>query len=158
MRRARCVILCMACAVAGMLHAQAGKTIVIKLRDGKTGESVTPSNLQVRFNHQAEASGQWTDQKDDGSTEVKLPDDAKSVSVRASYLNSLEYYVNCDVAKQRNTSGETWYPIDEILSSGISAPNDCVKPKPTDKVKVDAKPGEFVLYVRKRNWKEQVTE
>jgi hypothetical protein len=157
MRRPCCVLLWMA-TVAGGLSAQTGKTIMIKLRDGKTGESVTPSNLQVRFDHQTEADGKWVDQEKDGTTEVRIPDGAKVLAVRATYLNALEYYVNCDVAKQKNTDQETWYPVSDILGDGISAPNDCVNSKIAQKVKVDAKPGELVIYVRKRNWKEQSQE
>lgn len=143
---------------AGLLHAQAGKTITIKVRDGKTGQTVTPSNIQVRFNHQSEARGNWVDQKDDGTIEVKLPEDAKVISVHGTYLDSTEYFVNCDMAKQKDSSAESWYPVNDILASGLAIPNDCVKPKDADKVKAEPKPGEFVLFVRKRNWKEQAFE
>ena len=43
----------------------------------------------------------------------------------------------------------------DILASGIVDSNDCVKPKDADKLKVDAKPGELVVFVRKQNWREQ---
>jgi hypothetical protein len=160
MRRRCSVLWCMAGAglIAGMLHAQAGKIIIVKVRDGKTGDSVTPSNVQVLFDHQTDATGRWVDQKDDGTIEVKVPAGAKVLAVRATYQNALEYYVKCDVAKQKDTGQDSWYPVDEILSSGISAPNDCVKSKAADKAKVEARPGEFVLFVRKRNWKEQALE
>jgi hypothetical protein len=158
MRSAGFVLLCIAGVLAAMLPAQTGKTIIIRLRDGKTGQSLDPSNVHVRFNHQPESGGQWVDQKGDGTIEVRLPEGSKVIAVRATYANSLEYYVNCDVAKQRDTDGQTWYPVDDILNSGISAPNDCVRAKEAEKVKVEAKPGEFVLYLRKRNFKEQVVE
>ena len=64
--RALLLIACL-CALAGVLQAQTGRTITIKVRDGKTGETVTPSNVHVRFNHQPEARGDWVDQKDDGT-------------------------------------------------------------------------------------------
>ena len=156
MRRAGFVFLCIAGAMAAALPAQTANTIIIKLYDGKTGESVTPSNVQVRFNHQGETRGQWVDQKSDGTIAVRVPEGSKVIAVRATYDNSLEYYVNCDVAKQKDTDGETWYPLEDILSSGISAPNECVHPKEAAKVKVNPKPGEFILYLRKRNWKEQM--
>jgi hypothetical protein len=155
--RALLPIACM-CALAGVLQAQIGRTITIKVRDGKTGETVTPSNVHVRFNHQREARGDWVDQKDDGTIEVKVPADAKAISVRATYENSMEYFVNCDVSKQKNSSAESWYPVTDILASGLAIPNDCVNQKDADKVKAGVKPGEFVLFVRKRNWKEQVLD
>jgi len=155
--RALLPIACM-CALAGVLQAQIGRTITIKVRDGKTGETVTPSNVHVRFNHQPEARGDWVDQKDDGTIEVKIPADAKAISVRATYENSMEYFVNCDVSKQKDSSAESWYPVTDILASGLAIPNDCVNQKDADKVKAGVKPGEFVLFVRKRNWKEQVLD
>jgi hypothetical protein len=153
-------LLLMACmgALAGLLQAQIGRTITIKIRDGKTGETVTPSNVHVRFNHQPEALGNWVDQKDDGMIEVKLPQDAKVISVRATYLDSTEYFVNCDVAKQRDSSTESWYPLTDIVTSGLAIPNDCVRVKDAAKVRGEVKPGEFVLFVRKRNWKEQALD
>lgn len=163
MRRISCSLL----ALCGLgfsiaLHAQAAaaaKTIItVKLRDGKTGQSVDVSNVNVRFNHQSEAGGNWVDQKDDGSIEVTLPHDAKVIAIRTTYMNSLEYYVNCDVAKQKNVDAETWYPVADILAGGLAIPNDCVRPKDADKVKIDPKPGELILFVRKRNWKEQAME
>jgi hypothetical protein len=158
-RRAYCSLLLMAFvgSFTGLL-AQTGRVITIKVRDGKTGAPVTPSNIHVRFNHQGEASGNWVDQKDDGTIEVRLPADAKAITVRATYENSMEYFVNCDMAKQKDSAADSWYPVSDILTSGIAIPNDCVKPKDADKVKVDAKPGEFVLFVRKRNWKEEAEE
>lgn len=152
-----CVGACIV-ALGGLLRAQSGRTITIKIRDGKTGEKVTPSNVQVRFNHHSEARGNWVDQKDDGTIEVKVPEDAKAILVHATYLDSTEYFINCDVAKQKDSSIEIWYPVSDIVMSGLAIPNDCVKPKDAAKVSRDVKPGEFVLFVRKRNWKEQAQE
>jgi hypothetical protein len=158
--RAYRALLLMACmgASAGLLEAQSGRTITIQIRDGKTGETLTPSNVHVRFNHQLEALGNWVDQKDDGTIEVKLPAEAKVISVRATYLDSTEYFVNCDVSKQKDSSAESWYPLTDILTSGLAIPNDCVRAKDAPKVSRDVKPGEFVLFVRKRNWKEQALD
>jgi hypothetical protein len=155
MRRACGVLLWIACAGAVFLHAQEKKSIIIEVRDGKTGQVLAPSNVQVRFDHQSAAGASWVDQKEDGTIEVTLPRDAKVIAVRTTYMNSLEYYVNCDVAKQRDVDGETWYPVGDIVASGIAVPNDCVRQKEADKIKVNPKPGELILYVRKRNWREQ---
>ncbi|MGA7106728.1 MAG: hypothetical protein WBY75_03230 [Terracidiphilus sp.] len=159
-RRAWAVLLCVLCAGAmpGLLQGQAKKTIIIQVRDGKTGEAVTPSNVQVLFNHRSDVHGDWIDQKDDGTIEVKVPNDAKVIAVRATYESSTEYYVNCDMAKQKDPTVASWYPLTDILASGISIPNDCVKPKDADKAKVDAKPGELIVFVRKQNWKEQMKQ
>lgn len=163
-RGGRCAALLAMCALGCSiaLHAQAAATaktiITIKLRDGKTGQAVDASNVNVRFNHQSEAGGNWVDQKEDGIIEVTLPRDARVIAIRTTYMNSLEYYVSCDVAKQKNVDAETWYPVADILAGGLAIPNDCVRPKDADKVKIDPKPGELILFVRKRNWKEQVTE
>jgi hypothetical protein len=89
---------------------------------------------------------------------VKLPQDAKVISVRATYLDSTEYFVNCDVAKQRDSSAESWYPLTDIVTSGLAIPNDCARVKDAAKVRGEVKPGEFVLFVRKRNWKEQALD
>ena len=44
--------------------------------------------------------------------------------------------------------------MSDILTKGVVAPDDCVKPKDAEKVKVTPNPDEFVLFVRKRNWRE----
>jgi hypothetical protein len=155
--RAMLLMACMGGAT-GLLQAQIAKTIRIKVRDGKTGQAVIPSNVQVRFNHQPEALGNWVDQKDDGTIEVNLPQDAKAISVRATYEDSMEYFVNCDMAKQKGPFTESWYPVTDILTSGLAIPNDCVKAKDAAKVSREVNPGEFVLFVRKRGWKEEARE
>lgn len=139
--------------------AQSGKTITLRVVDGKTGEKVTPDNIQVRFKSNGKMTDKsWLKQEEDGTTEVKIPDGATSISLKATYDNSTSFYVNCDVAKQKDKTGETWYPVADILSAGIKIPDDCVKEKDADKITVDVKPGEFVLFVRKKNWIENGTQ
>lgn len=158
-RRASCAFFLLSLAFsAALLHAQSPTVIVVKLLDGKTGEPITPSNVQIRVNHQSATDGQWFDQKDDGSVEVKVSSEAKVLSVRATYNNSSEYYVNCDVAKQKNTDELTWYPIGDILKSGIAAPNDCAPHKEANELRSGVKPGELILFVRKRGWKDHPLE
>jgi hypothetical protein len=150
-------LVAVACAsLVAVLPAQDAKLITLRILDGKTGQAVTPSNVEVLFNHQSEAHGSWVDQKDDGTIDVKMPADAKTIAVRATYENSIEYYVNCDVGRQRDTQAISWYPVADVLASGIAIPNECVSQKSADKVKVSPKPGELVLFVRRRNWREQV--
>jgi hypothetical protein len=156
-RRSLGILLGIACAcVVSVLPAQDGKVITLRILDGRTGKAVIPSNVQVLFNHQTEAHGNWVDQKDDGTVEVKLPADAKAIAVRSTYENSIEYYINCDVARQKDTEAITWYPVADVVASGLAIPNDCLAQKAADKVKVTAKPGEFVIFVRKRGWREQL--
>jgi hypothetical protein len=142
-------------AACGSLIAQSGKKITIRVVDGRTGEAITPDNLQVRIKGHDSINANWVKQKDDGSSEVTIPDSATAISLRATYDNSMAYYVNCDVAKQKDTTSESWYPVADILSGGIKMPNECSKPKDAEKLSgVEVKPGEFVLFVRKQNWKE----
>jgi hypothetical protein len=160
MRPRYSTLLSIAClsAAAMTAWAQTARLITIEVRDGKTGAAITPSNVQVRFNRQPEIKGNWVDQKDDGTIEVNVPAAAKVIAVRVTYDDSTEYFVNCDVAKQKNIAADSWYPISDILASGLAIPNDCVRPKDVDKVKPDLKPGKLVLFVRKHNWKEQALE
>lgn len=145
--------------IAGAAFAQAGNTLTVRVVDGKTGEKVTPDNLQVKFKSNGKVMEKsWVKQEEDGTTEVKIPDGATSISLKATYESSTSFYVNCDVAKQKDTTGETWYPVADILSSGIKIPDDCVKEKDAGKITVDVKPGEFVLFVRKKNWLENGTQ
>ena len=141
-----------------LLPAQTGKTITIRILDGKSGELVTPSNFMVRINHLKAVHMDWVRQNDDGTTVLTIPADATVVSIRATYDNSMEYYVNCDAAGEKNTFDEHWYAVSEVLTDGIVTPNDCVKPKVAERIKTTAKPGEFVFYVRQLKWHERQQE
>jgi hypothetical protein len=153
LRRLFCSVLLIA--ACSQLIAQSAKTITVRVVDGKTGLAVTPDNLQVRIKGHESINANWVKQKDDGTTEVAIPDGATAISLHATYDNSMAYYVNCDVARQKDTASESWYPVADILSGGIKMPNECVKSKDADKLNsVDVKPGEFVLFVRKKNWRE----
>jgi len=155
--RALLVLLCMV-ALSGALHAQTAKTITIRLLDGKTGKAISTTGFLVRANHLPEVHVDWTRVNEDGTGELKVPADASALSIHATYENSMEIYVNCDGAKQIDSPSALWYSVSEIMTTGVVAPNGCVKPKDADKLKATAKPGEFVLFVRKLNWKEQSQE
>ncbi|MDE3186663.1 MAG: hypothetical protein KGM96_03960 [Acidobacteriota bacterium] len=142
-------------ALCASLQAQTGKTIKIRVFDGKTGDVIKPSNVQIRLDRQPSSDNQWVRQNDDGSTSITVPPGSADIMVRATYDNSTEYYVNCDAAKERDTSAEHWYPISAILSEGVVMPNNCVKPQVAAKVTVEPKPGEFDIFVRRRKWREQ---
>ena len=147
--RAFIALLCAAALSAG-LHAQTVNTIQIRLLDGKTGLPVKASNYMVRIDHHDTAHNEWVQIKDDGIVLATLPPDAHEVAIKATYDMSMQTYVNCDVAKESDKERDIWYPIAQILKSGVVAPNECSQTHYT------AKPGEFVFFVRKRNWVEQL--
>ena len=147
--RAIIALLCAAALSAG-LHAQSGNTIQIRLLDGKTGLPVKASNYMVRIDHHDTAHNEWVQIKDDGTVLATLPADAREVAIKATYDMSMQTYINCDVAKESDKERDIWYPIGQILKSGVVAPNECSQTHYT------AKPGEFVFFVRKRNWVEQL--
>lgn len=141
--------------LCGAQQAHPGKTITIRVFDGKTGESIKPSNIEVNLGRKESSRSEWVTQNSDGSATVVVPQGIAEIMVRATYDNSTDYYINCDAAKERNTSEGHWYSVSEILTPGVVMADECVKPKVANRVKVQPKPGEFDLFVRKRNWHEQ---
>ena len=139
----------------GVLQAQSAKTITLRILDGKTGLSVTPDNFLVRINHEQTEHVDWTTQNGDGSVVLKLPAGATVVAVRATYDRSMEYYVNCDAVGEGNAPELHWYPVGDVLRSGLVTPNGCVKPKAAERLRVTAKPGEYVFFVRKIGWRDR---
>ena len=139
-------LLCATVLCAG-LHAQSENTIHIRLLDGKTGLPVKASNYLVRIDHHDTAHNEWVKINDDGTVDVTLPSDARELAVKATYDMSTETYINCEIAKESDKQRDTWYPIAQILKTGVVAPNECSQTHYT------AKPGEFVFFVRKLNWR-----
>lgn len=138
------------CAVAlcASLHAQSENTIHIRLLDGKTGLPVTATNYLVRVDHHDTVHNEWVHMNDDGTVIVTLPFSAREIAVKATYDMGMETYINCDAAKETDKERDIWYPIAQILQTGVVAPNEC------SQTNYAAKPGEFVFFVRKRNWHE----
>jgi hypothetical protein len=145
--RAFIALLC-AAVLCASLHAQSENTIQIRLLDGKTGLPVKASNYLVRIDHHDTAHNEWVHMNDDGTVIATLPPDAREIAVKATYNMSMDTYINCDIAKESDKERDIWYPIAQILKSGVVAPNECSQTHYT------AKPGEFVLFVRKRTWLE----
>ena len=143
------IALLSAAVLCASLHAQTEITIHIRLLDGKTGLPVKASNYLVRIDHHDTAHNEWVQMNDDGTVTVTLPPDAREIAVKATYDMSTETYINCEVAKETDKQRDIWYPIAQILKSGLVAPNQCSLTHYT------AKPGEFVFFVRKRTWREQ---
>jgi len=138
--------------------AQTEKTITIRVLNGKTGVPLLPSGYLVRINHEQTAHANWVVQNDDGSGKLIVPGGASLLSIQATYDVSTQTYINCDSIVGNALPVDRWYAISEILASGIVAPNACGKPKDAAKIKVVAKPGEFVFLVRRMSTREQWRE
>ena len=136
------------------LHPQADKTITVLMLDGKTGRPIIPSNLLVRIDHLNAIHNEWLKLTDDGLGLVTVPASASFLSIQGAYESSMEIYVNCDAGMEKDTSTLHWYSIADILTSGVSTPNECYKGKYAEATHKENKPGVFVVYVRKNNWHE----
>jgi hypothetical protein len=132
-------------AFCACLQAQSVNTITVRLRDGKTGMTITPSNFLLRVDHHETVHNEWVKIGDDGMVTITVPDDAKELSLQATYDEGMSTYINCDIARQSDKERVIWYPIDLIMKSGVAAPNEC------SKTEYPVKPGEFVFFVRKRS-------
>jgi hypothetical protein len=109
--------------------AQDSHTITILMLDGKTGRPIIPSNFVVRFSHLAAIHNEGLKIDDDGVGQVSVPAATSFLSVQGTYESSMEIYINCDASMEKNTSTLHWYSIAEILSAGVSMPNECYKGK-----------------------------
>lgn len=139
-------------AVGLLAQAQTAKTITVRVFDGRSGQHIQPDNVIVRINRRADSHVEWVHMSDDGVATLTLPADTLSFSVRATYASSTEYYINCDVSRQRDVAQGTWFPVADVLTQGLVMPNECESSKSAAKLKLEPKPGEFFLLVRKRTW------
>jgi len=146
-------------AFCGWVQAQNTKKIDIRILDSKTGHPIQPTGYLIRVDHQTIIHADWVKQNEDATGELSVPVDASVVSIHASYDNSMEIYINCDLDKSKEVPGQVWYSISDILTSGIVSLDNCVNAKHIAKIKVpDPKPGEIVLFVRPKNWREQAAD
>jgi hypothetical protein len=120
------------------------------MHDAKTGHLIRTSYFLVRVDQQQTVHADWARLKEDGAAQLTVPRTAGLLSLRATYDNAMETYVNCDSAGDKPVPVDRWYKVSEILASGVVAPNAC------SKLKELAKPGEFVFFVRKINWREKL--
>ncbi|SRR6266568_4227504 len=149
------LLLVLMAAPCAWLHAQESKLIKIRVLDSKSGKPIAPTGFMIRVDHQRTVHGDWVRQNEDGTGDLALPVDATAVSIHESYDNSMEIYINCDVDKSKNTLGDLWYTVADIMSKGLVASNTCGKPKDVAKLATPvAEPGVIVLYVRQKNWHE----
>lgn len=142
--------------LSGALHAESAKSIVLKVFDGKSGRPVVPTGYQVRVDHQTALHPDWVKQTDDGTAELTIPAEAEVVALHLAYDNSMEIYVNCDAEK--NAFGDVWYSVSQIMTKGFVTANGCGKAKVNEKYKTTAVPGELILFVREKNWKERAQD
>ena len=142
--------------LCGVIHAEPTKTILLKVYDGKSGKPIVPTGYQVRVDHQTAQHPDWVKQNDDGTAELTVPADTSVVSLHLAYDDSMEIYVNCDAEK--NQFGDVWYMVPEIMKKGFVAANGCGHSKANEKYKTTAGPGELILFVRERNWKERAKD
>jgi hypothetical protein len=119
------------------------------MMDAKTGSLIPTSGFLIRIDHQEEQHGNWVKQNEDGSGKLTLPANALIVAVDGKYNSDTMLYVNCDSVRDKPEPVVHWYTLSDILATGVAAPNECSKHTAV------AKPGEFVFYVRQRNWREQ---
>jgi hypothetical protein len=149
-----------AAAVGGLICAQAQKTITLRMLDSRSGKLISTAAYLVRINNEPTAHADWVTTNQDGSGKLTVPDSATLVSIRATYDNTISFYLNCDANKDsgaadQDASQDRWYKISDILTLGVVAPNGCGGKKIPDKLQFVAKPGEFIFFVRKRNPLEQ---
>ena len=140
-------------ALSSTLSAQDTKTITLKVFDGKTGHPIMATGYQVRADHLKAVHNDWVKQNDDGSADLTIPSDVHEISIHLAYDNSMEIYVNCDA--QKNTFGDVWYLVPQIMSEGMVMANGCGHAKVNEKYKTTALPGELIMFVREKNWFER---
>jgi len=140
-------------ALGAALHAQDTKTITLKVFDGRTGHPVMPTGFQVRADHLKAIHNDWVKQNDDGTAELTIPILLDPIVMHLAYDASMEIYVNCDA--QKNTFGDVWYLVPQIMSEGMVMANGCGHTKVNEKYKTSALPGELILFVREKNWFEK---
>jgi hypothetical protein len=143
-----------AATLLGSLNAQTAKTVTVLMLDGKTGKPIIPSNMLVRVDHLSDIHNDWLQLRDEGLGTVTLPAAASLLSIQGAYSSSMEIYVNCDAAMQKDVHTLHWYSISDILTKGVNTPNECYKGKYLETTHLDTKPGVFVVYVRKGSWHE----
>ena len=144
---------------AGLIaQAPPAKTITIRMIDSKTLKLLKTSDFLVQINHQQEYHANWVELNEDGTGRMTVPDGARLIFIQGKYDNSMSLYVNCDTEIKGKiptfgTIGEDhWYPVADILNSGVVAHNGCGKG--IDDPSFVPKPGEYTFFVRKQNWHE----
>lgn len=141
----------------------APKVITLRMLDSRSGHLIATSEYLVQVNHKEEMHADWVKQIESGAGELTLPPEATVINIHAKYGGGMLVYVDCDTQLDKGSAEhaaalDRWYSVADILALGVVAPNGCVNMKVAEKTRTLAKPGEFVFYVRKQNWKETALE
>jgi hypothetical protein len=144
-------------------QAQQPQTITVRMLDSRTGLLIASKYFLVRADHNPEQHGDWITKNEDGTGKLTVSPEVTVISIHATYEYATNTYDNCDVIKDHRTAShgdkpERWYSIEEILNSGVVAPNDCAGKKVPEKLQVIAKPGEFVFFVRPESSMEKLRD
>lgn len=110
-------------------------TVTVRLVNGKNGKAVTDENLNV-----------WVNSEKD--SQLFRPDHNGIIKLRVANNDVLAFASNIQVTchpYSRDERSIRRYDVSEILAHGLSDENLCSK-----KIRVDARPGEFVFYERPR--------
>ena len=137
------------CILCGTMSGQSDRKIVFRMLDSRTGQPITGSEYEIFFDKLPDLSKvngldpYWKEGgRRNGILDIPFEPGAASIAVHSSYGPANWSYVNCDSVKISSPHRVPWYPINQILQSGIAAPNGC------NSRKAAAKPGEFVFFVR----------
>ena len=124
---------------ASALHAQ-NTVITIRLVNGKNGKPIKDENLNVFVNKQRDAENF----RADSGGIIKLPIDRNAL---VSFLSNIQ--VGCHSLTDDEISHHELqqYRVSDIVEHGISDTNTCSK-----KIRVEARPGEFVYFERPRTF------
>jgi len=128
------------------------RIVTIIMADGRSGKTIIPDNFVIRFNHLNAIRNETLTLNDDGTGKIRVPANATYISVQGTYHKSIDLYVNCDSGMDKDTSMLHWYSIDEIMSTGVTAPNECSHGKYAKSAAIPAAPGELIFYVREIGW------
>jgi hypothetical protein len=139
-------------AQAPKISAQAPKIITLKMLDSRSGKLIETSDFLIQVDHKDGVYGNWVDLNEDHTGKLTLPPNASVFAVQAKYNATTNIYIDCDSVRDKPVPLLHWYAVSEILTSGVVAPNGCSKHTAV------AKPGQFVFFVRERNWREQIKD
>ena len=128
------------------------KTFTIRVLDAHSGKVLATSNVLIRVNHEKTDHADWVEPNEDLTGKVTVPASTTVLTAQATYKHTMELYINCDFAKGDQSAAAHWYQVSEILATGVVAPNGCSKRTAV------AKPGEFVFFVRTRNWRDEMQQ
>jgi hypothetical protein len=139
-------------ALCGSLPAQTMKTITVRVLDSRTGRLIATPDYLVQINHEDAVHANWVTKNEDGTGKMTVPENATVVAVQARFDIGMSIFINCDDTRDGQNPIARWYAVSDILTTGVAAPNGCGKRKAV------AKPGEFVFFVRKESWREQMKD